>query len=192
MKIRSDFISNSSSCSFVVAVNGTYSIKDFAKDVAKNTVNNKSQYHDKDLKRRNQTILEFCLGTYELLFLGYWTLKTEEHTMTLEKSIEIHGKEFGEYEFQLCLKDVERRKKLNEKSADGRMDYVDKDNVIHWFVDKTAGDIVVSNSMMDRNFSSKYLDDDRRLANLSEYAKENIEDSKCILWDETPEIYQIT
>ena len=112
--------------------------------------------------------------------------------MTLEKSIEIHGKEYGEYEFQLCLKDVERRKKLNEKAADGRMDYIDKDNVIHWFVDKTAGDIIVSHSMMDREFSHKYLDDGRRLANLSEYAKENIEDDKSILWDETPEIYQNT
>jgi hypothetical protein len=42
MKTRNDFVSNSSSCSFVVAVNGTYSVEDFAKDVAKNTVNNKS------------------------------------------------------------------------------------------------------------------------------------------------------
>lgn len=79
MKVRNDFVSNSSSCSFVIAINKEYKLKDFARDLANSCANPEYEHHNKDLADRNCRILDFCLNTYELAFLGTWKLRTDEH-----------------------------------------------------------------------------------------------------------------
>lgn len=77
--MRSDFVSNSSSCSFVIALDKEYKLKDFARDLANSCANPEYERHNKDLADRNYRILDFCLNTYELAFLGTWKLRTDEH-----------------------------------------------------------------------------------------------------------------
>lgn len=78
MKIRSDFVSNSSSTSFVVAINKDYDLYDFCEDIAKETINEKYENHDKELKRLNQINLAFCLRHFELVHLGSFLVESEE------------------------------------------------------------------------------------------------------------------
>ena len=47
MKIRSDYVSNSSSSSFVVVLPKEYEFKQFVKDVARSTISNPDSDYDK-------------------------------------------------------------------------------------------------------------------------------------------------
>ena len=91
MKIRTDFVSNSSSCSFVIAVNSTYSIDKLAKDIAATTVNKNAEWHDPKLKSRNERILKFCMSTNQLAWLGGVVIGKEVHTYTLDTYIDIYA-----------------------------------------------------------------------------------------------------
>jgi len=75
MKKRHDYVSNSSSCSFVIAV-AQDRVKTLAKDIAKACVNKKDQFHDPNLKKRNERILDFCFESFVLGFIGF--LKTDD------------------------------------------------------------------------------------------------------------------
>ena len=90
MKTRTDFVSNSSSCSFVIAVNSTYDIDSLAKDIAAATVNKKSEWHDPKLKNRNENILKFCMSTYQLAWLGGVVIGKQIHTYTLNTFIDMY------------------------------------------------------------------------------------------------------
>ena len=75
MKIRSDYVSNSSSSSFIVALPKDYEFKKFIKDVARSCVANPDWdgYKKEDIDRikgMNIRNLDYCLNTHELLFLG--------------------------------------------------------------------------------------------------------------------------
>ena len=76
MKTRIDFVSNSSSSSFVFAVNKCYALKDLCKDIAASTISPEDEYHDDNLEQSNFTKLMFCLSSYQLAWLGSLSIGT--------------------------------------------------------------------------------------------------------------------
>ena len=74
MKIRSDYVSNSSSSSFVLVLPKDAELKKFIKDIVRSCTRNPeydiSKEDKKELNDFNRINLEYCMRTYELLFLG--------------------------------------------------------------------------------------------------------------------------
>lgn len=90
MKIRIDFVSNSSSCSFVVAISNEaqYKLNDFIKDIVKDCATCKDTDYriDKEEIKKlnvfNTRNLEYHLNSSELLFLGTLKLCDKTYTVT--------------------------------------------------------------------------------------------------------------
>lgn len=110
MKIRSDYVSNSSSSSFVVMLPKEYEFKKFVKDVARGTVAIKDEFFDKEktqaLKERNARNMDYCLNTYELLFLGSLVSGYHRTTIKGKKNVD----EFLKNE-EYLVKNVEEHRK---------------------------------------------------------------------------------
>ena len=74
MKIRSDYVSNSSSSSFVVVLPKDYNQDDFIDDVVRACSDDKDGDYDDEfvekLNKFNRRNLDFCMNSYELLFIG--------------------------------------------------------------------------------------------------------------------------
>lgn len=90
MKIRMDFVSNSSSSSYICAVNGTYVFKQLVKDIARRCINKKSEFHDPSLEEANRRTLEWCIDQFQLLFLGALTVGQQEFKYS-KKDVEEHA-----------------------------------------------------------------------------------------------------
>lgn len=97
MKIRTDYVSNSSSSSFVVMLPKEYEFKKFVKDVARGTVAIKDEFFDKEktkaLKERNVRNMDYCLNTYELLFLGRLVSGCHRTTIRGKKNVDMFLKD---------------------------------------------------------------------------------------------------
>ena len=89
MKIRSDYVSNSSSSSFVVVLPSGYDFKKFIKDVARGCVANSDCTKDyiKEVKEMNRRNLDYCLNTHELLFLGSFCYEYKRNTIRGKKKV---------------------------------------------------------------------------------------------------------
>lgn len=122
MKTRNDFVSNSSSCSFVVAIpsEAQYKFKDFVKDLVKDCAENKDQEYGmtkerlQELNEFNARNLDYHLNSSELLFLGTLKVKDSQYTM---QNPSMSAKEYDDiddfnYEcemFERLQKDVKRK-----------------------------------------------------------------------------------
>lgn len=92
MKIRTDYVSNSSSSSFIVALPKSYEFKKFIKDVARGCVANPDRdgYKKEDIDRikdMNIRNLDYCLNTHELLFLGTFCYVYNRKTIEGKKNV---------------------------------------------------------------------------------------------------------
>ena len=203
MKVRSDFVSNSSSSSFVVACKKQY-LDAIVKDLSKACSCKKSYGHNPKLAATNRRILDFCLNTYQLLFLGSLVIDTKKETYNLEYFNNIckkHSKSDSGLKFWNDYK-KEMTKAKNDpncypwiKKEYGRDIYdEDKDEAIH-FTDVVASEIVVSNNVMEYRFNRYRYGPDtpeiilNRVESLIDAAKLNVADGESSSFVGTPEIY---
>ena len=211
MKVRTSFVSNSSSCSYVVLCKRDF-LNDIAKDLAKACTNKTDPYHDKDLAKKNQCILEFCLNTFQLAYLGNLVIETRKEIYNLEYFKNIFA-ESNQDNVEECAKEEwERYKSDLNALKNGKHDHTwwigsaydldeydaQTDTAIH-YEKIMARDIIVSNQIMESKFKRYSFqntpeDIKARVDKLVAYAKDAAkydwhEDRKCI---ESPSIYQIT
>ena len=215
MKTRTDFVSNSSSCSFIIAVNSTYDIESLAKDIAAATVNKKSEWHDPKLKSRNENILKFCMSTNQLAWLGGVVIGKEVRTYTLDTFIDLYDGNSSEECMEMAksawndeVKHVKKATKSPKKCADwelkeyGNSKYDEDKDEITRDEDICIYAPVISNHDMEYEYShgifevheastnDKHALESRRVNHIVKTAKK--------LWRskgidvQRPDIYQIT
>lgn len=214
MKVRNDFVSNSSSSSFICAVNSTYSIKDFAKDLGKSCTNKKARYHDPELADRNRMILEFCLNTYELLYLGRLNLETTTEELTYEslkkKLAELYDRDIvhldsiADDHWHYYIDGLKRaRSGASEWDAKefGRDSYDEKTGIYTHVEDHEVGELIVTTDTMTYEFGRHHykaedgIEHDEKPDNVASRVKNIVEAAKAYEKDGQDKdvwIYQIT
>ena len=209
MKTRTDFVSNSSSSSFVVACKKEL-LKDIAKDLARACVNKRDKYHDKELSKNNQCILDFCLKTFQLVFLGELLLETKEETYSFDyfKRIwAIPTTTNAEEEWKRYKSILESIKSGKEKDSWVKKAYdldeydAETDTAKH-FEKIYAKDIVVSNNTMKSDFNRYHYSNGPdseetikgRVQKIIDFAKDKVKRDllEAEEYFETIDIYQIT
>lgn len=180
MKVRSDFVSNSSSCSFIIALSKEYDVDTFCKDLAETCSNPKAEYHNKDIVKRNKRILDFCLNNYELAFLGTWKLRTDEIVKSKEDIIGLYVDdnmtpdekkmmlEEGERHWKYELECIEKAKDPNCNPYLKKMiehNFLDQESKIHVFNDVFVGLNAVDSNTMEYEFNRYGYknDDDKKI-----------------------------
>ena len=208
MKVRSDFVSNSSSSSFIVTCKKQH-LDDVAKDLANACVCKDDQYHDPNLAKLNQLNLEFCLKTFRLAFLGNLVLETKKETYSLDT----FKKSFGDNDnavkawnrYKEDLNDLKNCKNTDENDSDwlrnsyGLDEYdASTDTAVHYEKVKASG-IVVSRSIMEYrfiryDFARKDCDEDRecRVKNIINIAKASLQSHYNAQLIDPIDIYQVT
>lgn len=186
MKTRNDFVSNSSSCSFVVAIpsEAQYKFKDFVKDLVKDCAKNKDQEYGmtkeqlQELNEFNARNLDYHLNSSELLFLGTLKVTDSQYTMNRPdpKSEEYAGDD-GDYKYDLDMfarlqKDVKRKnfgKDTGEKLVEAT------DNAITVSYPVYASGIAIPSMDMD-GFTGHYSwrDPDKETKEDRKHAADNI------------------
>ena len=213
MKTRTDFVSNSSSSSFVVACKKEF-LKDITKDLARACMNKRDKCHDKELGKNNQCILDFCLKTFQLVFLGELLLETKEETYSLDYFKRIWAipsknmpTAYAEEAWKRYKNIVERVKSGKEKDSWAKKAYdldeydAETDTAKH-FEKIYAKDIVVSNNTMKSDFNRYHYSNGPdseetikgRVQRIIDFAKDKVKRDSCEAEDcfEAVDIYQIT
>lgn len=209
MKARVDFVSNSSSSSFVVACKKEF-LKDIAKDLARACVNKKDKYYDKELSKKNQCILDFCLKTFQLAFLGELLLETKEKTYSLDYFKKIYKKmqaTHAEEEWKRYKSQLDRIKTGKEidfwiKKEYDLDEYDAMTDTAKHFEKIYAKNIIVSNGIMESSFNRYHYADGpdseetirERVERIVAFAKDKVKRDLHEVEDcfEMVYIYQIT
>lgn len=167
MKIRNDFVSNSSSSSYIIAV-GHERMQSIARDIAVACINKDEEFHDPFLQKRNERILDFCMNTYRLAFLGNIVLEDKVEEFGIEKFVEMFGKDNAEEEFNRWVSSIKASKKRNVSSY--LREYYRKDSydlnakIIYHHVHTTASGPVVCNDDMTYEFNRYHFKSKRKSA----------------------------
>lgn len=120
MKVRSDFVSNSSSTSFIVAIDKKYNLYSFCKDIAKKSVSQNRKDRDPKLRKLNEVNLAYSLLHYELLFLGSYLCEITENVVRkdeLPKTLK-NGYCFNEDYWNRIVNDIEGWKRVKDHPSD--------------------------------------------------------------------------
>lgn len=125
MKIRDDFVSNSSSTSYVLAISKNYDLLDFCRDVACRTVSPGDRYHDKKLLKLNEINLAFSLLHYELIYLG--EMEVAVVTNKIKHSdipVKMNNYEFTEDDWIYYSENIEKWNKIKDNPAHSEYNYL--------------------------------------------------------------------
>lgn len=163
MKICSDFVSNSSSSSFVIACSNK-NIDSAFNAIVESCSDAKSEWHNKNLVKRNRSILDFCFNTYQLLFLGDLLVETKLEKYNLSRFKDIYSNSSCAGKDKVAEEEWERYKsnmKIMKSGAQldrwfidefGDDEYdEDKDESVHHKKTYAYG-IVVPNAVMSHDF----------------------------------------
>lgn len=209
MKVRSDYVSNSSSSSFVVACQESI-LDAVIKDLSRACCSACKSY-SKELKARNSSKLSFCLSTFQLAFLGELLVETkkQEYSLAAFRKMwggcnDFRGDDFYEKEWKRYKADLESIKLGKHVDAwvkrDYELDTYDPatDTAVHYERVYAKG-VIVSSGVMEYDlkryhFNGSQPDTDdvikKRVQALQRLAKAKVNDhDKCI---DSIDIYRIT
>lgn len=195
MKTRNDFVSNSSSCSFVVAIPKDYSIDSFIEDLVNDSVASRDDEPEDfvDIVRKsNRRNLDYHLNTTELLFLGRLQINDTIRTFKNEENEDGYN---AYSEMVNCIDDPWLKE--HPEQCDFIVEKRDNDEMTLRFHHFTSG-ITVSSEMMSYeigrwSFAKEYTDEDKkRIAkNIYEYAALTDDNHKFTSWSQS-NLFQVT
>lgn len=175
MKVRLDFVSNSSSSSYVIACDAAIA-SNVMKKIARMCVDKDAYGHNPCLFNRNYRILDFCTNHFQLLFLGTLCIETKKKKYSIEtfKSLYRSNSVNAAVEFERYKENVEKASKLASRknsTANGSFDdnwickeygrdkKIDANSYWHYYDNEVEG-IVVSSEQMEYGFDRFHYDGD--------------------------------
>lgn len=202
MKTRFDFVSNSSSSSYIIAFDA-YESNNIFNSLAQGCADEDSECHSKSLLTRNRLILDFCANTFQLLFIGSLRIETKKIDYT---------EETFNHNYCDAKKEFERYKKMVDESKNSHADRwmvatygnderIDDNHYVH-YENIDVSEVVVSNDRMEHDFNRYHFDVkniepedqhtiEERAQAIVEAAKFKHENENRMLIDK-PDIYCIT
>ena len=195
MKTRNDFVSNSSSCSYIISVAKELGIANFAAWVAHMCSNPADEWHHDDFESMTERNVLFCLNAYELLFYGRMLAEEKEVKMSYNDLLNKHGKKYADMTWELAMKNAKENEygRAFSDTTDEAKSYIDSDGVFHQFDRR-----YVEGFAVDRYDISYACDDDisiypQFLDRIEECVKKKEDSSHEYNPFEMPiEMYQIT
>ena len=159
MKTRSDFVSNSSSSSYILAVDfHKYDFDLFVKTVCDNCEDKNEP--NKEVRGRNEAILRYCLGFNELLFLG--TLVDGRKKETYRRGYTYGGEKASPSElrytpFQYAMEEYEERKNGQwYADPDVEIRVIDENTVEYEYSNEIGSRMTVPRLYMESAIRDKY------------------------------------
>ena len=214
MKIRFDFVSNSSSSSYIISCKADY-VDHFIKDLVRScSSKHKNKWHDPDLAKQNERILNFCFNSFELMFLGNLVVETKKVKYDFEY-FKNQYKEFSNFDrnpndgfedYKKILKKIKCKKaekwEIKEFGRDKKI--LGKDAYWH-FIDEEIRDIVLDKDSCAYELKRYHFKDDNgndipddqktideRIETILKIAKEKLNDDFRIKTMSSIETYEIT
>jgi len=122
--VRNDFVSNSSSTSYIISVGKNYPIKTFIKDISKKCIDKKSEYRIANLLDRNIAALQFHILNTRLLFLGEVFVMDKSFNIDLNRIHRWENREEHKKTFARHMKRILQSKDKKYTEYDTTWEYV--------------------------------------------------------------------